>query len=73
MYWCTQLIGIRNRTSRVIEHSQGDGPFTVFAPTDQAFIDAGIDLTSLDTPEGKQTLTDILLYHVVVEKYLQLT
>ena len=44
---------------------QGDGPFTVFAPTDQAFTDAGIDLAALDTPEGKQTLTDILLYHVV--------
>ena len=44
---------------------QGPGPFTVFAPTDQAFIDAGIDLASLDTPEGKATLSDILLYHVV--------
>ena len=44
---------------------QGSGPFTVFAPTDQAFIDAGIDLASLDTPEGKATLSDILLYHVV--------
>ena len=44
---------------------QGDGPFTVFAPTDQAFADAGIDLAELDTPEGKATLSDILLYHVV--------
>ena len=44
---------------------QGPGPFTVFAPTDQAFVDAGIDLPSLDTPEGKATLSDILLYHVV--------
>ena len=44
---------------------QGDGPFTVFAPTDQAFTDAGIDLAALDTPEGKATLTDILLHHVV--------
>ena len=44
---------------------QGDGPFTLFAPTDQAFADAGIDLTALDTPEGKTALTDILLYHVV--------
>tara|TARA_B100001564_G_scaffold281267_1_gene243649 strand:- start:181 stop:489 length:309 start_codon:yes stop_codon:yes gene_type:complete len=26
---------------------QGDGPFTVFAPTDQAFTDAGIDLLHL--------------------------
>ena len=44
---------------------QGDGPFTLFAPTDQAFADAGIDLAALDTPEGKTALTDILLYHVV--------
>ena len=44
---------------------QGDGPFTVFAPTDQAFADAGIDLAELDTPEGKAILSDILLYHVV--------
>ena len=44
---------------------QGTGPFTLFAPTDQAFIDAGIDLAALDTVEGKATLADILLYHVV--------
>jgi hypothetical protein len=36
----------------------------LFAPTDQAFADAGIDLAALDTPEGKAALTDILLYHV---------
>ena len=44
---------------------QGDGPFTVFAPTDQAFADAGIDLAALDNEDGKAALTDILLYHVV--------
>jgi len=44
---------------------QGDGPFTVFAPTDDAFAAAGIDLATLDNEEGKATLTDILLYHVV--------
>ena len=44
---------------------QGEGPFTVFAPTDDAFTAAGIDLAALDTDEGKATLTDILLYHVV--------
>ena len=43
---------------------EGDGPFTVFAPTDQAFSDAGIDLSDFDTPEENQTLTNILLYHV---------
>ena len=43
---------------------QGDGPFTVFAPTDQAFTDAGIDLDAFSTDEEIATLTDILLYHV---------
>ena len=43
---------------------QGDGPFTVFAPTDQAFADAGIDLDSFTTDEEIAALTDILLYHV---------
>ena len=43
---------------------EGNGPFTVFAPTDQAFADAGINLTALDNAEGKAILTDILLYHV---------
>ena len=51
--------------AELLETLQGVGPFTVFAPTDQAFADAGIDLAALDNPEGKQTLTDILLYHVV--------
>ena len=43
----------------------GDGPFTVFAPTDQAFADAGIDLSDFDTDAENQTLVDILTYHVV--------
>ena len=43
----------------------GTGPFTVFAPTDQAFIDANIDPADFTTAEGKKTLSDILLYHVV--------
>jgi uncharacterized surface protein with fasciclin (FAS1) repeats len=51
--------------AELLETLQGTGPFTLFAPTDQAFADAGIDLASLDTPEGKAALTDILLYHVV--------
>jgi uncharacterized surface protein with fasciclin (FAS1) repeats len=38
------------------------GPFTVFAPTNQAFIDAGItDINAVPVDQ----LTDILLYHVV--------
>ena len=44
---------------------QGDGPFTVFAPTDDAFAAAGIDLAAFDNDEANQTLVDILLYHVI--------
>ena len=51
--------------AELLETLQGPGPFTLFAPTDQAFVDAGIDLATLDTVEGKAALTDILLYHVV--------
>ena len=43
----------------------GDGPFTVFAPTDQAFEDAGINLDDFDTESENETLRDILLYHVI--------
>ena len=48
----------------LVDTLNAEGPFTVFAPTDQAFIDAGIDLSSFDTPEENETLADILLYHV---------
>ena len=56
--------------AELVETLQGEGPFTVFAPTDQAFADAEIDLDSLDTPEGKEILTDILTYHVIAGEVL---
>ena len=49
----------------LVDTLAGTGPFTVFAPTDQAFADAGIDLASFDTDAENQTLIDILTYHVV--------
>jgi len=47
------------------------GPFTVFAPTNDAFgaLPAGT-LDSLMKPENKETLVDILLYHVLPAKVL---
>ncbi len=48
---------------------QGDGPFTVFAPTDDAF-EAALDdlgLTSSDLLDDTETLTAILANHVVPE------
>ncbi|RPJ22871.1 MAG: fasciclin domain-containing protein, partial [Chloroflexi bacterium] len=47
------------------------GPFTVFAPTDDAF--AALPEGTLDSlllPENKQQLSDILLYHVVPGKVM---
>lgn len=48
-----------------------DGPFTVFAPTDEAFakLPAGT-LKKLLTPEGKTDLANILKYHVLTGKNL---
>jgi len=45
---------------------KGPGPFTVFAPTDQAF--AALPAGTVDTllkPENKGALTQVLTYHVV--------
>jgi transforming growth factor-beta-induced protein len=55
----------------LVETLSGEGPFTVFAPTDDAFaaLPAGT-LESLLLPENKQALTDILLYHVVSGKVM---
>jgi len=50
----------------LVETLKGKGPFTVFAPTDEAFakLPAGT-LESLLKPANKQKLTGILTYHVV--------
>ena len=55
----------------LVETLSGEGPFTVFAPTDDAFaaLPAGT-VESLLLPENKQKLTDILLYHVVSGKVM---
>lgn len=50
----------------LVETLKGKGPFTVFAPTDDAFakLPEGT-VKSLLKPENKQNLTAILTYHVV--------
>lgn len=50
----------------LVDTLKGDGPFTVFAPTDEAFakLPAGTVETLLK-PENKAKLVDILTYHVV--------
>ena len=53
----------------LVETLKGDGPFTVFAPTDAAFrkLPAGT-VENLLKPENKDQLTKILTYHVVTGK-----
>lgn len=43
----------------------GDGPFTVFAPTNQAFMDAGFANVAAIQAADPATLTSILTYHVI--------
>lgn len=53
------------QTAGLVETLQGPGPFTVFAPTNDAFNKLPAEtLQSLLKPENKQMLVDILTYHV---------
>lgn len=55
----------------LVETLQGDGPFTVFAPTNDAFaaLPAGL-VDALLLPENQATLVKILTYHVVPGKVM---
>ncbi len=55
----------------LVDTLKGEGPFTVFAPTDDAFakLPAGT-VEDLLKPENLETLQNILLYHVVPGKVM---
>ncbi len=55
----------------LVDTLKSEGPFTVFAPTDEAFakLPAGT-LESLLLPENKEKLVGILTYHVVAGKVM---
>jgi uncharacterized surface protein with fasciclin (FAS1) repeats len=57
------------KAAGLVETLESPGPFTVFAPTDEAFskLPAGT-LDDLLKPENKEKLKGILLYHVVPGK-----
>ena len=59
------------RAAGLVETLNGEGPFTVFAPTDAAFakLPAGT-VEDLLKPENKDKLTAILTYHVVPGKVM---
>lgn len=58
------------KAAGLVETLKGPGPFTVFAPTNDAFaaLPAGT-VDSLLKPENKATLTTVLTYHVVPGKW----
>ena len=58
------------KAAGLVETLQGDGPFTVFAPTNDAFsaLPPGT-VENLVKPENKATLTTVLTYHVVPGKW----
>ncbi len=57
------------KAADLVETLKSEGPFTVFAPTDEAFakLPAGT-LETLLKPENKSQLAGILTYHVVAGK-----
>ena len=59
------------QAAELVDALRGSGPFTVFAPTDEAFaaLPEGT-VESLLKPENKDQLTAILLYHVVSGKIM---
>ncbi len=59
------------KAAGLVETLSGNGPFTIFAPTDAAFakLPAGT-LESLLKPENKDKLAGILTYHVVAGKVM---
>ncbi|MDB5147073.1 MAG: fasciclin protein [Mucilaginibacter sp.] len=54
------------KAAGLVETLKGDGPFTVFAPTNEAFDKLPKEtVPTLLKPENKETLIKILTYHVV--------
>jgi uncharacterized surface protein with fasciclin (FAS1) repeats len=56
----------------LVETLSGEGPLTVFAPTDAAFADAleALGVTAEELLADTATLTSVLTYHVVPGEYL---
>ncbi|MGB1589534.1 MAG: fasciclin domain-containing protein [Candidatus Poseidoniaceae archaeon] len=65
----TSLVAALDKAELVATLSGTDN-FTVFAPTDEAFTAAGIDLDTFVTDEEIDALADILLYHVIAGKVM---
>jgi len=66
-----QTLAAALKAAGLVETLKGKGPFTVFAPTDEAF--AKLPEGTVETllkPENKDKLTAVLTYHVVPGKVM---
>jgi uncharacterized surface protein with fasciclin (FAS1) repeats len=58
------------KAAGLVDTLEGTGPFTVFAPTNEAFDKLPADtVDTLLKPENKATLTKVLTYHVVAGRF----
>lgn len=58
-------------TANLVDFFQGTGPFTVFAPSNEAFVKFDQkSLEKLKQPESRDQLIDLINYHVILGKYL---
>merc|ERR1719181_2118461 len=66
-YWFSTLVTLLEAAD-LVETLSGDGPFTVFAPSNDAF--AELDLEYYLAAENKAELESVLLYHVLAGQVL---
>jgi transforming growth factor-beta-induced protein len=64
----TTLVAALSCTGLVGAVADPDAELTVFAPSDAAFATAGLNATNICSSFDTETLTTILLYHVVGER-----
>ncbi|MDH3214803.1 MAG: fasciclin domain-containing protein [Candidatus Krumholzibacteria bacterium] len=60
----TLIAALQAADPSVLSTLSGNGQFTVFAPTDQAFANLGLNAGNIAGTFPQETLTQILLYHV---------
>ena len=58
------------KAAELVETLKGEGPFTVFAPVNEAFAGIQKDVDMLLKPENKAKLQKVLTYHVVKGKVM---
>ena len=54
----------------LVDTLKGEGPFTVFAPTNEAFAELGATVDELLLPENQEKLQAVLTYHVIPGKVM---